>query len=653
MPPDSIEAEVRANILAQPLVEGRPDAGAAAHLNLPEPLLSRVADRIIRTTFEERYRNIFEDRPGRLAHAPVPPLMIDREYWPPLRGYRASVTPGEDTWPGAFPTDHEPPELRRAAEHVSTRLASDGLPRTLAQTCDILAPLIRTAPGRELDLLRRAGLPIDLVDFFTLDSRPLLEHVLLLLSRGSPRHTVDAHAAQAVFSFRPTSPGFRAIDEAGSQPASMFRLQVTRPDHWDGEGGGPGSGDNLDLLLHLLRALPDGRFLLSVAANHADALSASLATAGVDSSNITVIPAEFPVSQWAQDNLKPGLIDGPGGRGERVALLPRYASRAEVGAKLDAGDTAALSYLAAAGIAVAHSPLHFQGGNVMLIRRHNAERVLLVGEAEIARNVTLGLTPEQAVEALRLEMGADTILVLPAVGFHIDTEVSARVVGAETIAFVPDEEAAARIIVQASLRAMEVKRFLPSSEARILRTFLDHRNDEQLVSRFGGIMSQVSDPAGNIPAALTPIFAGAKADSGAAGALRMMTSLDILGALRPRPWEHSLHPHAQAHIRALRRSAADRREMHAALSRAGFRVVPVPSLSAGDRSASVINAVHLPGRILLPIRAGFLKPLDDAAVKVLRAHLPPDVRLLPIPVAESERRGGALHCSITAFPDPE
>src|SRR5689334_11891367 len=115
MPPDSIEAEVRGNILAQPLVEGDPSAGTAANLNLPEPLLSRMADRIIRSTFEERHRNVYEDRPGRLAQPANAPIMVDREQWPALRGFRATVIPGESSWPNSCPTIDDPPELRRAA----------------------------------------------------------------------------------------------------------------------------------------------------------------------------------------------------------------------------------------------------------------------------------------------------------------------------------------------------------------------------------------------------------------------------------------------------------------------------------------------------------------------------------------------------------
>lgn len=644
---ESVEAEVRGNILAQPLIEGR--AVTAASLDLPAPLVARMADRIIRSTFEERHRAVYEDRPGKRQDAAPAPLVFDREHWPPLRAFRASIAPDEDAWPERFPTDADPPELPRAAEYVATRLAGDGLPHALARVCDILSPLLRAAPGRAPELLRRAGFPVDLLDFFTIESRPLLERVLSRLASGAPRHSLDAEAAGARFEFRPTRPGFRAVDESGAQPADLLRMQVTRPAHWDGEGGGANSGDNLDLLIHLLRALPQTRFLLSVAANHADSLSASLVAAGIDTSRLTVVPAELPVSQWAQDNLKPGLLDSPP---RHAALLPRYASRGEDGAKLDPGDTAVLSHLAAAGITSIHSPLHFQGGNVMLVTRSGGERLLLVGEAEIARNSTLGLTPDQAADALRIEMGAESVLVLPAVGFHLDTELSVRAVGGERLVFVPDEIAASRLILVSAIRALELAGIASRADAKVLRTFLEARNDHQLLSRLTGLLAGFIHPAGTFPASFAELFRPSPAESGPANLCRVLLAVDLLAAGLPIAPAPAMDAHALAYARAIRRSRADRVVMNQSLAAAGFRVVPVPSISAGNRSSSVINAIHLPDRVLLPVRGGFLKPIDDAAIKVMRSHLPPEIEITPIPAAESERRGGALHCSVAAFPDP-
>lgn len=630
-PASAIEAEVRANILAQPLIDDRPAAGTAADLNLPDALVSRIADRIIRSTFEERHRSIRQDQPAP-SHREPPPAR--RESWPALRGWRA------DGHLNAHPSDDSP--LAPVADHISLRLATDGIPRTLA---DILRDHLRTFDAPQIpSALLSAGFPVDLLDFFSVDGRPLLDQ--LIATRDS-QENIHAVAARAVYAFTPSAPGFRAIDDAGSQPSSSFRLQLTRGDHWDAARSGPKSGDNLDLTIRLINAAPDARFSISIEQSHASTLRRSLAAVGIDTSGLVITEAELPVSQWAQDNLKPGLLPDQ----RPAAILPRYASRAEDGARFDPGDTAAMAHIADADVATFRSPLHFQGGNIMFVRRPDSTSLLLIGEAEIARNVTLGLTPQQAIDSFRAEFGADAAMVLPAVGFHLDTEISFRCVGDAAIAFVPDEPAAARLIIAAAIRTLESRNILSRADSKILRTFLDHKNDEQLVARLAPMLARFSDPHGNLAESFAAIFSLAPFDSGPANAQRVLFSLDLLASLKPRPWESSLHPHAQAYMRALRRSAADRDAMHRALADAGFRLVPVPSISAGTRSASVINALQLPDRMLIPVRGGFLSPLDDAAIKVLRTHLPSSVQVILIPAAESERRGGALHCSIAAFPD--
>jgi hypothetical protein len=52
----SIENEVIANIVNQPI-----GSHAVADLNLPRPFLRRSADRIIRSSFEQRYRIVVDD----------------------------------------------------------------------------------------------------------------------------------------------------------------------------------------------------------------------------------------------------------------------------------------------------------------------------------------------------------------------------------------------------------------------------------------------------------------------------------------------------------------------------------------------------------------------------------------------------------------
>jgi hypothetical protein len=645
--PEQVEAEVRANIVAQPIVASLPDGPTVADLALPEDLVRRIADRVLRASFEERHRNVVTDS----ASASLTPVLLDRERWPELRSCRPAVLRNEASWPDTLPAG--PPEARRAAEHVARRLARDGLVRTTIDACAILAPVAASAsPEARAQLLRAVGIPTDLAAWFALGERPLLDAAW------------DAPAtAHAEFRPVPSLQGFHAVDEAGTEPVALMRAQLTRPDHWrplddasPGPGYGVGSGDNLDVTLRLAATLHDTHLIAVIDAPHADALRGALEHLPGVAERVHVLSTPAPVSQWAQDSLKAGSTDaGP------AAIFPRFASRGEDGAKIDAADSAALAptadELARRGFSLAHSPLHFQGGNVMLVRLLSGRRLVLIGEAEIARNVTLGLSPDQAREGLRVEMGADEALVLPAVGFHLDTELSVRRAGSELVAFVPDEPAGARLVLGAAARSLGAAGALRAQDAKALRTFLEMRNDEAVVRTLGAILAQAADPLGNLHVRAINLFADGPTDSRAArvgNALRVLSALDVLaagaspGRTEP-PWEAALHPHARAAMRSLRRLEDDRARLHDSLRAAGFRVVPVPSMSLGNRSASVINMVHLPSRVLVPVRGGFLRPLDDAALRTLRRELG-SVDILAIPCGESERRGGALHCSVNVFP---
>jgi hypothetical protein len=66
--PAELEAEVLDNVKAQPLADG-----TVADLALPDEFLRRVADRIVRSSYEERYRVVVRDQASP-AHAEESPL---------------------------------------------------------------------------------------------------------------------------------------------------------------------------------------------------------------------------------------------------------------------------------------------------------------------------------------------------------------------------------------------------------------------------------------------------------------------------------------------------------------------------------------------------------------------------------------------------
>ena len=100
--------------------------------------------------------------------------------------------------------------------------------------------------------------------------------------------------------------------------------------------------------------------------------------------------------------------------GEAVTLVPRYASRGEDGAVLVPGETFLVDGLAAAGLRIVRSPLHFQGGDLITAQDPaTGQRTLLIGEADVYRNTMLGLTREQVLEAFGIEFGVDGAWCFP------------------------------------------------------------------------------------------------------------------------------------------------------------------------------------------------------------------------------------------------
>lgn len=81
--PADIEREVLENVRNQPLGDG-----TVADLALPEEFLRRVADRIVRSSFEERYRIVVEDEK---APAPEPAKIQARTTWIALLAAAAAL----------------------------------------------------------------------------------------------------------------------------------------------------------------------------------------------------------------------------------------------------------------------------------------------------------------------------------------------------------------------------------------------------------------------------------------------------------------------------------------------------------------------------------------------------------------------------------
>jgi len=113
-----------------------------------------------------------------------------------------------------------------------------------------------------------------------------------------------------------------------------------------------------------------------------------------------------------------------------------------------------------------------------------------------------------------------------------------------------------------------------------------------------------------------------------------------------------LDPHSAAYLRSFQRRDAERRDLAATLRKWGYEVVKIPSLPEEKRGIDYLNGVHDRERYLMPAWGGLFAPLDDAARETFEKALGPGTSVVPVLSSESQRRGGAVHCSLSACTRP-
>ncbi len=271
---------------------------------------------------------------------------------------------------------------------------------------------------------------------------------------------------------------------------------------------------------------------------------------------MVLAPQDLPLSQWAQDSGKSGLLS----TGKPTTLVPRFASRAEQFSQLVPGDSCVGAALAAAGHAVHQSPLLFQGGNLITVfDPASNERTLLIGEAEIFRNQALGLTRDQVLAAFQSEFGANHCVVLPASAIHIDYEVSVRAHNGSLIAFVNDTRAALRIILNLGIAALAKAGRMPAPAAQTAHEHVEASQARELLDLLGPVINAAALGPGKFPLSLTEHFSSGPSDSGIGNLLRFLAALDAFAALSPRALAAMNDPHYVAFLLAIARQERDRR----------------------------------------------------------------------------------------------
>lgn len=660
-------AEVIANIEAAPV-----GTWTIRDLHWPEGYLRRFAGRVLRESYAENFRQVVRDpefpapepehvpQPRAKVPAPDSAIVIIRnepdaarralrdslpDGVPPARGFRAPVL-GVDAGDWSFAQPADGPEAA-ASRIAMSRLAADGLLVTTALAIEALGD---PSAANEATL-RRLGLPTDLLACFTLEAEGvegagIIEWISEQLRAGRSAADLRPTLQAAAFRWRPSLPGFISDSESGEAAIEALRLQLTRGDDWLA----PGDGGSIDILRQLVVAMPEVDFTVSIEPEFVDTFLdvAKQWPLQRDGRIVAVVEELEKITQWAQDNAKPGRVYGMTGDGVRevgpASLAPRYASLGELGSRYMQGDSFLLDGLALARRRVVPSALLFQGGDLLtVIDPSSGERLMLIGEAQILRNTALGLTPEQALEAFRVEFGVDRCEVIPAVSFHLDFEVTVRAVNGRLIAFVNDSEAACKVILREGMRVMARTGSIEPEMVEPTLAHIDEGGWNDLLLMVGGVRQFT-----HFPELFAQEFSAGPGDLGAGNLQRFLLALDIIASrVPPRPGENPSEE-TIAYTASIAARDAEREALISKLEAMGMTVVRVPSLSDGERGVNYLNGLHEPGRYLMPAWGGLFAPLDEAAAAAFTDALGDDIEIVPILSSESQRRNGAVRCSVEA-----
>ncbi len=636
-----------------------------AALDLPRGYVRLGAGRSVRVAFRQSFRQVLPDPPGATPPGPaqgpaagvlrierplVPQGLVARfqdypEAVPVLRGFRAALLDrASDPWPLDQIGLEGIPSWRAAATFVARRLAKDGLVRTTMGAMNAFdLPWRRSGDSLDDGVLRAVGVPTDLLDCYHVEGAPVRHAIAAWLAEGAPEAAIESIVRKASFSFTQSSPGFAAAAEDGSAAVGAVRFQLDSPSY----SRGAGDGSTIDVLRHVLPALPSCAAGVSILAPQADGLAVALADLDAQHAlRVTAVATELPVTRWARDNAVTGKA-----RGVRVTIIPRFASRNEQATKFVPGDSFVFETLGGVVGEIVQSPLAFQGGNLLVVIDGDGQRLLLVGEGEVQRNRALGLSAEEAARALRIELGADRCEVLPAVSFHVDMEVTIRQRQGRLVACLPDEAAASRTIIASAAGALARGGAMTAGEERAIADSLGGGRPLDAVAAMNGVLHRSFDEHGRLTGAFCALLAGSAQDSGSANAARLLAAMDTLTAHSLDDEEIELSPpEFRRYLLSIRDRARERKALRGRLEALGMEVHLIPAISDVTAGINPINGIHTPSAYLMSAFGGLYEPLDAQAAEAFRGAFGPGVEVVPIPTAGIQAAFGGLHCAVSVYP---
>jgi hypothetical protein len=619
----------------------------------PTPLLPRMRPR---PPGNKETVQVFEPTPSHGAarfRSEFPDAFV------PLRGFRAPILDASVERLEIIEKQNPfSPENFEAAKLINDRLAHDGLLKTLAGVLELLgAERFLTNGSSGLAHLNVVGFPDDLLACFASrdyadpaeGALEVVQGIARALTDGTTVHEMESELRSRRFHFPAAWSGFDVAVETGVHEIGLLRMQA---------GGGlvngivPGGG--IDVIGQLVSALPQSDFLVSIPAGLHAPLSqwAENALKLRRRHQMTLVFEPSAIETWAQDNGKAGSIRDPASKHQVAATLtPRYASSLEGVSTFLPSESFLMDGLRAAGHHVVQFPLLFQGGNVLALDDpKTGGRLLLLGEGTVHRNVALGLSPAQVKEAFRRGFGVDECVVLPAVSYHLDLDVSIREVDGELIAFVNDPMAAVRAVLELGIGTFEQHALIDQGTAATLRQDLADGNGSLAHKKLSALALQGIGADGRYSAAIAAMFKSAGIDSAEGNLQVFLQALDLLSGPAGLADDPDLDPDQRDCRRALARMETARLTQLAALKSLGVKIAMVPSMPELNRSINYLNGIHHREGYLMPAYGGFYAPVDDLAEKVFRSSLEQNAVVRRIQCADLQRMHGAVHCAAAAYP---
>jgi hypothetical protein len=630
--------------------------------NYPEDYRQKLADRkrleeyqikeyAVEKLFEGRaYPSSSNRHPGysniisSLALSGVPSDLPEKVM--PTLGFRANIWNTNINERDFFPQFNPDLASDPLVEIVRSRLATDGVLLTLTRMIEqIGVSAFKGNPDTALKRIVRAGFPADWLDHFECEGKQcdaggISFKLLSMLEGGQGPDQIDL--SNFKFAFHQTHPGFLITSESGETSPGLLRIQIG-----GGYENGIVPGSSLEASGQLAGALPEAQFLIAVEDTFFEPLQWVASHVWTANKHLTLLKVNSRLSGWAQDNGKPGTIPMKGGR-SLALLVPRYASFDDAISLFAPAESYVMRGMKQAGIEVIQSPLLFQGGNVLATRDGvSGRRVLIISDTALYHTMAAGLTRDQTLEAFRIEFGADECIVLSPASYHLDYEVTIRTEGNETIAFVNDPGAAARLIMKSGLEALQRVELLSGKEAAAAKKDLAAKNWRALESRIWALLKSNRNSDGKLQSKIASALRKTVRDPATSNLRCFLVALDVLVADAEEEImeEGTRSDYLQSLRRLLRRGDA----FNAGLETRGWKIVKVPSMPEFNFSINYLNSVQYKDAVILPAWGGLYENLDSAAIKAFQASFAKTARLIAIPCASSQMHHGAIHCMVSSF----